>query len=60
MIYGTQKNYYVIQGRKDPVKSHEQVPKDSEKEGEGVNYYNYWVSNDPLTYNWHELPNITL
>ena len=57
-ILGCFQDYYVIQGVRDPPKSHDPLSMGQEKAGEGVNYYSFWVTNDPID-KWVELPNIT-
>ena len=48
------KDYWVIQGvTKNKVR--DEISGNSEPEGEGVNYYSYWVTTDLLS-DWIELP----
>ena len=57
-VLGSEADYYVIQGRKEEVVGDE-VSGGDEKEGEGVNYYSFWVSSSLLQANWLELPPVT-
>lgn len=48
------KDYYVIQGvTKNKIR--DEISGNSEPEGEGINYYSYWVTTDILS-DWIELP----
>ena len=57
-IFGIKSDYYIMQGieKNYPMKN---PPKHEETKGnEGINRYNFWVSNSVLEY-WTELPDIT-
>ena len=57
-IYGTQKDYYIVQGADIDPKEDANYDNDMEKRKEdGINQYVYYVTND-LTSEWVELPDI--
>lgn len=47
-IFGTEKDYYILQGLKMLEPTLENMPPGSEKRGEGANYYSFWVSTNLL------------
>ena len=51
------KDYWVLQGI-STKKNADELTKNSEGQGVGINYYSYWVANDLLG-TWVELPLIT-
>ena len=58
-ILGTNKDYYVMQGRTTKDGGIQDVPKGSQKRGEGINYYSFWVTNNIFEDKWYQLPLIT-
>jgi radial spoke head protein 4/6 len=56
-IYGTEKDYYVIEGVGEAGEEEERPP-DMEKKGEGVNAFTYWVTDSAFNA-WTELPDVT-
>ena len=56
-IYGTQKDYWIVQGT---LNFQEEAPtnKLQEKRGEGVNTYVYWAT-DSIMHDWIQLPEAT-
>ncbi|OMJ69194.1 hypothetical protein SteCoe_33151 [Stentor coeruleus] len=56
-IYGTEKDYYVVEGQGEAGEEEERPP-DFEKKGEGVNQFTYWVTDSAFN-NWNELPDVT-
>jgi hypothetical protein len=58
-IFGTEFDYYVIQGVAGEIKALEEIVKGGEKRGEGVNYHTFWVTNNLIEAEWIELPLIT-
>lgn len=56
-IYGTEKDYYVIEGQGEAGEEEERPP-DFEKKGEGVNQFTYWVTDSAFNA-WNELPDVT-
>ena len=57
-IYGTEKDYYIVQGSDIDAKEDANYDNDMEKRKEdGINQYVYYVTND-LTSEWIELPDI--
>ena len=57
-IYGTQKDYYIVQGADIDPKEDAVYDNDMEKKKEdGINQYTYYVTND-LSSDWVELPDI--
>ena len=57
-IYGTEKDYYIVQGADIDPKEDANYDNDMEKRKEdGINQYVYYVTND-LTAEWIELPDI--
>ncbi|OMJ75161.1 hypothetical protein SteCoe_25744 [Stentor coeruleus] len=56
-IYGTEKDYYVIEGQGEAGEEEERSP-DFEKKGEGVNQFTYWVTDSAFNA-WNELPDVT-
>ena len=55
-IYGTKKDYWVIEGVLD-TQEEDKNDYGSEKRGEGVNKLVYWV-NDNLLEDWIQLPDV--
>ena len=51
-------DYYVMQGRREDALV-DDVAGGDEKEGEGINYYTFWVSSSLVNANWMRLPPIT-
>lgn len=49
----------MIQGVKEATKNNEEIGLGVEKSGEGVNYYSFWVCNNPLCDKWTLLPDVT-
>lgn len=56
-IYGTEKDYYVVEGTGEAGEEEERPP-DFEKKGEGINQFTYWVTDSAFNA-WNELPDIT-
>ena len=57
-IYGTEKDYYIVQGAEIDPKEDANYDNDMEKRKEdGINQFVYYVTND-LTEDWVELPDI--
>lgn len=56
-IYGTEKDYYVVEGQGEAGEEEERPP-DFEKKGEGINQFTYWVTDSAFNA-WNELPDIT-
>ena len=50
-------DYYIAQGISTKPNNTELLP-GMEKQGEGANYYTYWVTHNYLE-EWHELPLVT-
>jgi radial spoke head protein 4A len=56
-IFGTQKDYYIIEARVDPSGEQEEITENHEARGTGVNKKVYFVSNDITDpAGWTELP----
>jgi hypothetical protein len=55
-IYGTQKDYWIVEGLLD-TQEEERQSYDQEKRGEGVNKHVYWV-NDNILEDWVQLPDL--
>ena len=58
-ILGSNKDYYIMQGRSNVDGGLQDIAKGAEKRGEGVNYYSFWVTNNIFDDKWIELPLIT-
>ena len=61
-IYGTEKDYYVIEGvaeggEEEPAEGEEEKPADFEPKGTGVNRLTYWVTDNVLE-KWVKLPDL--
>ena len=57
-ILGTQKDYYVAEGRLDHSYSDETPSRKTEAHGVGTNRFTFWVTNSVLD-DWYELPLVT-
>lgn len=58
-IYGTNKDYYVVEGMKDGGEEEgEGADPNIEKRGDGVNQYVYWVS-ESVVDEWIQLPDLS-
>jgi Radial spokehead-like protein len=55
-LYGTQKDYWVVEGQLDSQEE-EKEHYYSEKRGEGVNRWVYWVTDNTLE-DWIQLPDV--
>jgi hypothetical protein len=57
-IYGTESDYYVIQGNLKAYPMGNPKPHVESRGNEGINCYTFWVTSSILE-GWYELPNIT-